>query len=804
MTGVDPRLVGTISLAEVIGAAKALHQAGRLAEASEIYRQVLNAVPGQGDALHLLGVVSLQQGDAASAVRLISEALRADPGNATANNSLGAALLALDRLEEAAASFDRAIAAQPGYVEALNNRGNALVRLERHREALESYDRAVRLGASNSTLHYNRAIALRGLGRTEEAIAACDEALRLEPAYADAHHNRGEALLALGRAAEALESYSREAALAEARPGAHVGRALALAALGRDDEAIAAFDRALALDPARVEALHPRGLALLRSGRPDEALASFERALAADPSHAGARYSRAVVLMQAGRLEEALHECALALESVSGDARVHFLRGVILAQLERIEEARDACARAIELDPGMPFAHGQWLMLRLRLCDWDGLDDAIESTLSRVRRDLPAADPFTLIAVPSTAADQLACARTFVAKRYPPNPLPAAPRAPRDRIRLGYLSSDFHDHATMRLLAEVLERHDRASFEVVAVSFGAETADDWRRRAQAAVDRFVDVSALSDDAIAARMRELGIDVAVDLKGYTTGSRTGILARRPAPVQVSYLGYPGTSGAPYIDYLVADRTVIGAGLEPCFSEAIAHLPHSYQPNLSSRPRADVAPARASLGLPSQGFVFCCFNNAYKILPPVFDAWMRLLKSLPGSVLWLLDSHPAASAALRRQAASRGVAPERLVFAPRIDNAAHLARHGAADLFLDTVPCNAHTTASDALWAGLPLVTVMGETFAGRVSASLLKAVGLPDLVAQSLAEYESLALRLGSDPSALGSLRARLAEGRSTQPLFDAAAYTRHLESAFATMWERHARGEPPATFDVPA
>ncbi len=590
MTGIDPRLVGTISLAEVIGAAKALHQAGRLPEASEIYRQVLNAVPGQPDALHLLGVVSLQQGDAESAVRLISEALRADPGNATASNSLGAALLALDRLDEAAASFDRAIAAQPGYVEALNNRGNTLVRLGRHQEALESYDRAVRLGASNSTLHYNRAIALRGLARTEDALAACDEALRLEPAYADAHHNRGEALLALGRAAEALESYSREAALAEARPGAHVGRALALAALGRDDEAIAAFDRALVLDPTRVDALHPRGLALVRSGRLDEALASFERALATDPSHAGARYSRAVVLMQAGRLEEALHDCTQALERVPGDARVHFLRGVVLAQLERLEEARDACARAIELDPELPFAHGQWLMLRLRLCDWDRLDDAIESTLSRVRRDLPAADPFTLIPVPSTAADQLACARTFVATRYPPKPLPAAPRAPGDRIRLGYLSSDFHDHATMHLLAEVLERHDRARFEVVALSFGAARADAWQRRAQAAVDRFVDVSTLPDDAIAARIRELGIDIAVDLKGYTTGSRTGILARRPAPVQVSYLGYPGTSGAPYVDYLVADRTVLGPGLEPHFSEAIARLPYSYQPNLSLLPVA----------------------------------------------------------------------------------------------------------------------------------------------------------------------------------------------------------------------
>ncbi|MDH5263561.1 MAG: tetratricopeptide repeat protein [Betaproteobacteria bacterium] len=795
----------TITLQEAIAAATALHQAGRLAEAAEIYRQVLDAVPGNPDALHLLGLVGLQQGDAATAVRLIGEATRIAPGNATAQNNLGAALLQLDRIEEAEAAFGRAIDAHAGYGEAHNNRGNAMVRLGRFDEALACYDRAIALGVPGSTVHYNRGIALQNLGRLTEALAAYEAALAREPDYADAHHNRGEALLALGRPAEALECYDREIALNGNRAGAHNARGVALMTLGRLDEAIASFDQAASLEPARVDALHNRGIALVRAQRLDDALASIERALAIDPGHAGARFNRAAILLPLARLDEALRECEAGLLREPGGARWHFLASVVLAEMGRLEEARDACTRAIAIDPDLPSAHGHGLYLRMRLCDWEGLDGAIAATLERVRAGKPAADPFTLVATPATLADRLQCAKTFVQHRFPAKAPPApASRQPHDRLRVAYLSSDFQDHATAHLFAEVLERHDRSRFEITAVSYGAASSDPWRRRIEGAVERFLDVAVQADDAVAGRLRELGIDIAVDLKGFTTGCRTGILARRPAPVQVNYLGYPGSMGAPYIDYLIADSTVVDAGHAAFYSERIVLLPHSYQPNPSSRAMAEGVPSRAALGLPEGAFVFCCFNNNYKITPEVFRAWMRLLAAVPGSVLWLLEGHPAAAANLRREAMALGVAQERLVFAPRIDIAQHLARHGAADLFLDTVPCNAHTTASDALWAGLPVVTVLGDAFPGRVAASLLRAVGLPELVANSLPDYEALARRLAGAPAELAKLRARLAAHRSTHPLFDTPAYTRHLEAAFATMGERHARGAAPESFAVPA
>ncbi|MBL0142263.1 MAG: tetratricopeptide repeat protein [Betaproteobacteria bacterium] len=766
-----PRHDQTISFEEVLAAAAAVHQAGRLAEAADIYRQVLKAIPGQSDALHLLGLVSLQQGDAETAARLIGESVKQAADNANAHNNLGAALLQLGRIGEAQACFDRAIAANPGYPEAHNNRGNVLVRLGRFEDALASYDRAMQLGLANSTLHYNRGVALQNLGRTPEALAACDAALALEPAYADAHHNRGEALLALGQAAAALDSYDHEIGLAEGRADAHRGRGTALMALGRLDEALAGFGRSLALDPQLP----------------------------------GARYGRAVALLKLARLDAALADCELAIEREPGNARLHFLHGVVLSELKRLDEARDACARAIAIDPEVPFAYGHWLHLLMQLCDWNGIQDVIGTTLARVREGKQAADPFTLIATNATPADRLQCAQVFVEARFPAVPAPTRPaHRPHERLRLAYLSSDLQDHATAHLIAEVLERHDRSRFEVMALSFGPESVDPWRRRIESAVDRFHDVATQTDGAIADRLRDLEIDIAVDLKGYTAGARSGILARRPAPIQVNYLAYPGTMGAGYIDYLVADAVVIPPEHEACYTERIARLPHCYQPNLSNRPIADRTPSRAELGLPDDAFVFCCFNNAYKITPEVFDAWMRLLGAVPGSVLWLLEGPSTATTNLRREAQARGIAPERLVFAPRLAIADHLARHRAADLFLDTLHCNAHTTASDALWAGLPLVTVLGEAFPGRVAASLLRAAGLPELASGSLPEYEAMARRLACNPAELAAIRARLAATRTTNPLFDAQAYTRHLEAAYTTMWERHSRGLEPATFAVPA
>jgi protein O-GlcNAc transferase len=363
-------------------------------------------------------------------------------------------------------------------------------------------------------------------------------------------------------------------------------------------------------------------------------------------------------------------------------------------------------------------------------------------------------------------------------------------------------TTGFRVHPLSFLTAGLFERHDRARFETIAVSLGPDTPTPIRSRVQAAFERFIDVRPSTDREVARMLVEWEVDIAVDLNGFTANARTGIFGLRPAPVQVSYLGYPATMGAPYIDYIVADDEVIPPEHRPYYTEKIVYLPDTYQVSDCDRRIAERTPTRAELGLPEQGFVFCCFNNNYKITPTMFDGWMRLLAKVEGSVLWLFEGNAAVSRNLRREAAARGIAPERLVFAQRVALDEHLARHRRADLFLDTLPYNAHTTANDALWAGLPVLTCRGTTFAGRVAASLLRAIGLPELITGSLPEYEALALQLATDSALLAGIRDRLARHRDRYPLFDTDRFRRHLEAAYVEMWERYQRAEPPASFAV--
>jgi len=438
----------------------------------------------------------------------------------------------------------------------------------------------------------------------------------------------------------------------------------------------------------------------------------------------------------------------------------------------------------------------------MHVCSWEGFEAACERTLAGIDAGKEAATPFSLLAIDSSPAQQRRCAEMNVRKLFRESfTPPLTPRRHR-RIRLGYFSSDFHNHATSQLMAGLFELHDRTRFELFAFSFGRQVIDPMRRRVEAAFEHFVDVSKKSDAEVARLARERELDIAVDLKGLTEQARTRIFAYRAAPLQVSYLGYPGTTGAGCIDYLIADRVVAPPAQRMHYSERIAWLPHSYQVNDSRRPIAPQAPSRAQAGLPEHRFVFCCFNSAFKITPDVFDVWMRLLQKADGSVLWLLDHNPTATRNLRAEAQRRGIAPERLVFAPRVVPSAHLARHRLADLFLDTFYCNAHTTAADALWAGLPLLTCPGRTFSSRVGASLLHAVGLPELVAASSEEYESLALALASDAERLGATRQKLARNILTQPLFDTALFARHIEAAYTAMHERALQGLPPEDFEV--
>jgi protein O-GlcNAc transferase len=412
--------------------------------------------------------------------------------------------------------------------------------------------------------------------------------------------------------------------------------------------------------------------------------------------------------------------------------------------------------------------------------------------------------PFTLFGYCSDASLHLKCARAFVDHQLPvfPQPLCNGRIYQHERVRIAYLSADFNWHATAYLMAELFELHDRTRFEVLGVSFGVDDKSNMRSRLIKSFDQFHDVRFKTDSDVAKMLNELEVDIAVDLKGHTGDSRPAILAYRPAPIQVNYLGYPGTMAGDFIDYVIADKIVLPFDQEAFYTEKIVHLPDCYQVNDSKRRISTHTPMRWEAGLQNEGFVFCCFNNSFKITAPMFDVWMRLLKAVESSVLWLLADNAGAAPNLRKEAAARGVDPARLVFAVRVPPEDHLARHRLADIFLDTLPCDAHTTASDALWAGLPLITCRGETFAARVAASLLNAVGLSELVTNSLDEYESLALQLARDKKTLSAIRAKLAANRDTCPLFDTNRFRRHIEAAYKTMWERYLRGEPPVNFAV--
>ncbi|MFG1346731.1 tetratricopeptide repeat protein [Xanthobacter autotrophicus DSM 431] len=538
-------------------------------------------------------------------------------------------------------------------------------------------------------------------------------------------------------------------------------------------------------------------------GRYEEAANCYRRVLRRLPKHADVMHLLAMVRARQGRTDEALALYGDAAALKPQDAKLWHNYGLALGGVERNAEAAAAFARALSLDPSLPEGLGMLFSARRAVCDWRD-DDALRAGLARAgtpgQPEVPAF--FTLwLDDPDV---QLRAARQVVARRcagITPRPLPAG-RAP-GRLRIGYVSADFRRHPTTHLLARLLELHDRERFEITAFSIGPDDGSDYRKRIERSVDRFVDCAAdPTPEATAGRARALNIDVLVDLMGHTDGNRIEVFAHRGAPVQAAFLGYPGTTGAPFMDYVIADPAVLPLAEARTFAEKVAQLPDAYQPNdptLAPGPR----PTRADCGLPEEGVVFCAFNNLRKVDPDTFAIWMRLLSAVPGSVLWLIAGD-AARANLVREAEARGIGAERLVFAPPLPLEEHLARLALADLFLDTFPYTAHTTASDALRMGVPLVTRTGRTFASRVAASLLHQVGLDDLVTADLRAFEAKAVALARDPAALGAAKARLDAARATSPLYDTARFARHMEAACETMVARFRAGLPPDAFAVEA
>ena len=824
---------------EVFRRSFALLQAGQVADAEHSFKELLRAQPRHAGALNLLAILTMQMGRLAEAEDYARRALKESPKSDVTLYNYGVILKSLGRPAEAAQHFSRALAINSAVPETWNNRGVTFNDLKRYREAVADFDKALSLKANYPEVYCNKGKALAGLNLYDQALAAYDNALALNPVLAEAWIGRGNTYCELKRYNEALGAYDKAVGikgdLAEAwlgrgnvyarlqqpndaltdydkaltaRPGfaeAWVGRGNVNLTLKRYDDACAAYDSALKLKPHLAEAWIGRGNLFYNLWKFDEAGAAYDKALALNADLAGAWVGRGNVLYARFRYDEAqvAYEKACALKRDLAEAWVG--RGNVFSKLRRHADAFAAYDAALAIDPDLKFVQGDRLHAKQDLCDWTVFEADAARLVAAIREGKSASVPFALLSIAAaSAADQLCCAKAFVADRYPTvSPLWQGERYKHDRIRVAYLSRDFREHPVSFLMAGMFECHDTSRFETAAISWGPDDDSAIRNRIKNAFERFINVDTQDEATIAALIREMEIDIVVDLMGFTEDLRTRIVAARPAPIQANYLGYVGTMGAPYIDYIIADKILIPKDQYEFYSEKIVCLPNSFQINDRKRRISDKVFTRAEAGLPQDAFVFCCFNNVYKITPDVFDSWMRILKQVDRSVLWLVAEGPDVERNLRSEVAARSVNPARLIFCQRLPLPEHQARLRMANVFLDTSPYNAGTTASDALWAGLPVVTRIGETLAGRMAASVLNAVGLPELIAATSESYEQIAVELAMQPEKMASIKRKLADNRLTTPLFDTKLFTKHIEAAYIAMYERYQAGLAPAHLIIP-
>ncbi len=697
--------------------------------------------------------------------------LNSDPKHVGALNLITIALMSMRRNDEAEHFAKAAISANQNSDVTFYNYGLILKSLHRPREALVQFNKALALNGLVAETWNNRGTIFNELKQHRDAISDFDKSVSLNPNYAEAFCNKGKSLTELKRYEEALAAYDKALAIKPGLPEAWLGRGNVFAKLRRWEESFAAYDRVLASKQDLAEAWLGRGNVFAKLKRHDEAFAAYDKALTLNPNLVNAWFGR----------------------------------GNVFSDLKRYEEAADAYARVLKADPQHPFTKGRLLHHKMLSCDWRAVDALIAEIDDDVNAGKPSAEPFGWQGVARSQRSLQLCAEIFNKETHPENSKAAADYrlANHKKIRIGYSSGELREQATSHLIVGVLELHDQSRFEIYGVDNGWDDRSVIRKRINASVKKIIDISNLSDASAAAAIRENEIDILVNLNGYFGEERMAVFAQRPAPIQVNYLGFPGTLGAPYIDYIIADKVVVPHNHQKFYSERAAYLPSCYQANDRKKAISSHNFTRAEFGLPERAFVFCCFNNNYKILPDVFDSWMRVLGRVNDSVLWLTEDNDSAASNLRKEAAARRIDPQRLLFAKRLPLADHLGRHRLANLFLDTLPYNAHTTASDALWAGLPVLTQIGETFPGRVSASLLNAIGLSELITSTPQAYENLAIELATKPEKLAAIKDKLANNRLTTPLFDTQLFTRHIEAAYTAMYEQFQANLPADHIDVP-
>jgi protein O-GlcNAc transferase len=776
----------------------ALYNTGQLSAVVKKVRLLVSDFPSSFLLWNILGAANLGLRCLPEAEVAFRKASELNPNYAEVHNSLGVTFKDQGKFNDAIGSYRLALKIKPDYADAHYNMGNALKDQGKLEDATEAYRLALKIKPDYAAAHYNMGVTLQDQGKLGEAIGSYQRVLKIKPDHADAYNNMGNALKDQGKLEEAIEAYQHALQIKPDHTEVHNNMGTALQDQGKLSEAIEAYQRALKIKPDHVDVHNNMGTALKNHGKLDEAIEAYQRALGIEPDHVGAHNNMGNALQDQGKLDAAIDAYRRALNIKPDHADAYNNMGVALKDQGKLDAAIDAYQRALKIKPDYPEAEAQLLHQLSLICDWSQIE-LLSDQCAWLGITTKAVPTFAMLSTEDNAERQLIRSRIWASENFKqaPRPLPAKPKLRPKRLKIGYFSADFHDHPVQYLMAGVIREYDNAKFEVFAFSYGFDKSGEMRQRVKKNVNHFYDVSDYSDDSILDLARAHGLDIAIDLTGYTGRTRSALFQYRLAPVQINYLGYPGSMGADFMDYIVADPTVIPSSQRQHYSENVIYL-HSFLPNDDQRQIAQTNTKRIDFGLPDDAFVFCCFNNSYKISPREFGIWMRVLSQTDGSVLWLSKANKWAEGNLRKEAQVRGIDPSRLIFANRLPHIEeHLARHKHADLFIDTFNYNAHTTASEALWAGLPVVTKQGNQFAARVAASLLNAVGLSELVTTTEVDYEALIIELATNSNKLKVIKDRLADNRLTQPLFDTKRYTRNFESGLQKVYDLYFNGEVP-------
>ena len=768
-----------------------LQQTGQVEQAIELYQQILSIEPVHHPSLHCLGIVAAQCQDFQLAAAFFSRAIKANPKSPESYNDYANVLKANQQYQDALTHYQQAIKLKPYFAQAYYNQGNTYQVLGQYTAALAAFQQAVAIAPDYADAYVNAGNMHLLLKQYQQATNSYECALALKPDFAEVYYNLGNVLHATKQYQAALDNYQKAIHLKPDFQPSYVNCAQSLLALKRYPAALECSLSLLKQNHEQVQALNNSGLALYGLKRYQEALDYYEQAIRLKPDYAEAYHNHAMILNDLKQYDAAKAEFEYAIKLKPDAVDAYFNLALLHYEQNHFAIALNLYDTVYSLQSDYPFLLGYRLHTKMHICDWRNFEQELAELASLLENQQSVSAPFPVVTLLDNAQLQQQTAKLWTQTYHPANlALTDIPAYQHNKIRIAYLSADFHEHATAYLMAGVFAAHDKEKFEITAVSFGPDLQDAMRTRLQTYFDHFFDVRELSDEKIATLLREWEIDIAIDLKGHTHNSRLDIFAQRAAPIQISYLGYPGTIGADYIDYILADNWVLPTEQQGFYDEKVLYLPNSYQANDDQRAIADYQPSRAELNLPETGLVFCCFNHTYKITPEVFTIWLNLLEQVPGSVLWLLASNPQAVKNLSYVAEQCGISAQRLIFAENVAVAKHLARQQQADIFLDTFPCNAHTTASDALWAGLPVLTCSGKSFVSRVAGSLLRAIDLPELITDNLTDYQNLALKLANDRGLLADIRAKLAKNRTHSALFDSVRFCRGLEAVLTEVWQK--------------